>query len=400
MNICFITYRENNPYIGGIEKVTYLLSKEFLERGHTVTCISQINTNSYKTYEPLCKELFFPDYKNIDSEINYRFLKETIEHNSIDIIINQYSTTKGFNTLCQLIKQKNPDIKIISPLHLDPTYKIKEISENFFIKEKNGTSLRRWSKNLFLYTRFNTTGHKKVLCNVREELAYIEKCSDQVVLLSSHTLNDVKEIHPSYQPHKYCAIGNPIEHTRNENNATKKKQILYVGRIEFGLKRFDRALDIWSKIEKKYPEWHFVVLGDGGYRKLFEQIALKRGLERIRFEGFKEPTPYYKDSEIICLTSSSEGFANVLVEAQSFGCIPVAFDSYSALKDIIIDSYNGYVIPPFKNTIFANKVQELINDPTTRVEMQNNARRHSEKFDIKLIADQWEKLFKELTEKE
>ena len=219
-------------------------------------------------------------------------------------------------------------------------------------------------------------------------------------MLSNHTINDIKRIYPDYNPYKYCAIGNPIEYTRAENKVTKKKQILYVGRIEFGLKRFDRALNIWSKIEKKYPEWQFVVLGDGGYRKLFEQIARKRGLERIVFEGFKDPVPYYRDSEIICLTSSSEGFANVLVEAQNYGCIPIAFDSYSALKDIISDGHNGYVIQSFKNTVFANKVQELINDPTTRKEMQDNAKRYSEKFDIKLIADQWEKLFKELTEKE
>ena len=400
MNICFLSYRENNPYIGGIEKTTYILGRELKQRGYEILFLSQINSHSYKTYEPLCKELFFPDYNNIDSEINCKFLKETIEHNNINVIINQYSTTKGFNTLCQQIRQQNPDIKIISPLHLDPAYKIKEITENFFIKDKNGTSLQSWCRNLFLYIRFKALGHRKLLNNAREELAYIENCSDKVVLLSSHTLNDIKKIYESYKPHKYCAIGNPIEHTSNKNKVAKKKQILYVGRIEFGLKRFDRALNIWSRIEKKNPEWQFIVLGDGDYRILIEQIAIKRGLERIRFEGFKDPIPYYKDAEIICLTSSSEGFANVLVEAQNYGCLPIAFDSYSALKDIIQDGHNGYVIPPFKNTIFANKVQELINDPTTRVKMQNNARIHSEKFDVKLIADQWEKLFEELAIKE
>lgn len=400
MNICFITYRENNPYIGGIEKTTYILGRELKKRGYGILFLSQINSHSYKKYEPVCKELFFPDCNIIDSEINYSFFKETIEHNSIDIIINQYSTTKGFNTLCQLVKQQKANIKIISPLHLDPTYKIKEISENFFIKEKNGISLRNWFKELFLYTYSKVIGSRETLQIVRGELAYIENCCDRVVLLSHHTINDIEKIYADYKPYKYCAIGNPIEYTHAENKVAKKKQILYVGRIEFGLKRFDRALNIWSKIEKKFPEWQFVVLGDGGYRQLFEQIAIKRGLKRIKFEGFQDPIPYYKESEIICLTSSSEGFANVLVEAQNYGCAPIAFDSYSALKDIISDGYNGYVIQPFKNTVFANKVQELINDPTTRREMQDNAKRYSEKFDIKLVANQWEKLFKELTEKE
>ena len=89
-----------------------------------------------------------------------------------------------------------------------------------------------------------------------------------------------------------------------------------------------------------------------------------------------------------------------MVEAQNYGCIPIAFDSYSALKDIISDGHNGYVIQPFKNTKFANKIQELIKNPNARREMQNNAKKHSEKFDIRFIADQWEELFKELIVKE
>ena len=370
---------------------------ELKKRGYEILFLSQINSHSYKTYEPVCKEIFFPDSNNIDSETNRKFLEEIIEQDGINIIINQYSTTKGFNTLCKQIKQQNPDIKIISPLHLDPTYKIKEISENFFIKEKNGISLRSWFKELFLYTYSKVIGSRETLQIVRGELAYIENCCDQVVLLSHHTINDIEKIYADYKPYKYCAIGNPIEYTHAENKVAKKKQILYVGRIEFGLKRFDRALNIWSKIEKKFPEWQFVVLGDGGYRQLFEQIAIKRGLKRIKFEGFHDPIPYYKESEIICLTSSSEGFANVLVEAQNYGCVPIAFDSYSALKDIISDGHNGYVIQPFKNTKFANKIQELIKNPNARQEMQNNAKKHSARFDIRFIANQWEELFKKLT---
>ena len=168
MNICFLSYRENNPYIGGIEKTTYILGRELKKRGNEILFLSQTNSHSYKTYEPVCKELFFPDCNNINSETNRIFLEEIIEKHSIDIFINQYSTTRGFNTLCQLVKQQKADIKIITRLHLDPTYKIKEISENVFIKEKNGTNLLSWSKDLFLKTRFVTIGHKKILSKVME----------------------------------------------------------------------------------------------------------------------------------------------------------------------------------------------------------------------------------------
>ena len=399
MNICFISYRENNPFIGGIEKVTNILSNELVARGHNVTHVSLINTNSYKKYTPACEEFFLPDKNDIQTETNKTFLSQIITEKRIQILINQYSTTQDFNTLCHNIKKQYQHIKVITPLHLDPLYRLKGESSNFFIKQKNGNSPRHWFLDCFLYVKFHIFKKWIIIKGIRKELEYIERISDRVLLLSEHVKKDITYIKGNNDLSKYSSVNNPIEKV-DSCYCSKKKKILYVGRIEFGLKRFDRALNIWSKIEKKFPEWQFVVLGDGGYRQLFEQIAIKRGLKRIKFEGFQDPIPYYKESEIICLTSSSEGFANVLVEAQNYGCIPIAFDSYSALKDIIFDGHNGYVIQPFKNTKFANKIQELIKNPNARREMQNNAKKHSEKFDIRFIADQWEELFKELIVKE
>ena len=104
MNICFITYRENNPYIGGIENVTYLLSKSFIERGYNVICISQLDDKS-QDYTPLCTELHFPNKKNIYNKDNLCFLEKVIKENNVDIIINQYSINTGFLKLCHKIKE-------------------------------------------------------------------------------------------------------------------------------------------------------------------------------------------------------------------------------------------------------------------------------------------------------
>ena len=152
MNLCFISYRENNPYIGGIEKTTYIIGRELKRRGHEILFISQINSHTYKKYEPICNELFFPDSECIESEINIRFLLKIIERNCINIIINQYSTTDGFNTICNVVRKKKPHIRIITPLHLDPFHKIKEISENFFINKKNGKKPFFLFQEIYLYS--------------------------------------------------------------------------------------------------------------------------------------------------------------------------------------------------------------------------------------------------------
>lgn len=396
MDICFIGYRENNPFIGGIEKVTYLLSKELVVRGHRVTLVSQTNTNSYKKYTPVCEEIFLPDKDNILSERNYIFLSNIIEKREVQIIVNQYSTTRGFCTLCYKIKKQFPQIKIVTPLHLDPLYRLKGNSKSYFIAQRNGKNLKKWGKDLLLFTRFHVFLKRNLLKNIKKEIEYIEYTSDKVILLSKHVKKDIAYIRGNDNLSKYNFINNPIEY-KETITCQKKNQALYVGRIEFGLKRLDRVIDIWTAIEKTHKDWNMIVIGDGEHRVLFEKIVLKRGLKHIKFVGFQDPTEYYRESKILCLTSTSEGFANVLVEAQAYGCVPVAFNSYSALNDIIVDGWNGCTAPPFNKKVFINRLIYLMKNDSILQKMQSNAKEHAKKFNVTTITNQWEKLFKELT---
>ena len=38
----------------------------------------------------------------------------------------------------------------------------------------------------------------------------------------------------------------------------KDKELLYLGRIDYNQKRVRRVIDIWNKLEKKYPDWLFL----------------------------------------------------------------------------------------------------------------------------------------------
>ena len=58
------------------------------------------------------------------------------------------------------------------------------------------------------------------------------------------------------------AIPNPNTYPAQENtDFLKKKQILYVGRIEWRQKRVGRLIDIWKRIYKKIPDWELVICG-------------------------------------------------------------------------------------------------------------------------------------------
>ncbi len=169
---------------------------------------------------------------------------------------------------------------------------------------------------------------------------------------------------------------------------------MYVGRIEWRQKRVGRLIDIWKRIYKKFPDWELVIVGDGPIRQTLEQKALK--MERVVFTGWQDPEPFYRDASILCLTSDFEGWGMVLTEAMTFGVVPVAFNSYAAITDIIDDGKNGLLVPPFSHKEFARKLGSLMKDEELRREMSKNCVQYVRRFDIQNVADEWENAFDRL----
>ncbi|MCI7728579.1 MAG: glycosyltransferase [Bacteroidales bacterium] len=394
MNICIINIRENNPYIGGVERVSYLLGQYWINNGQNVIFLSCYKSNIQKSYFTNCKELFLPDAKNIFSEENIAFSTEIMIKYNIDVIINQGSVFKDLCKLCECIKL-NTQVKLVTTIHYSLLCKFKAIKNNFFIKYKLGYNYTLWIKDFIYWFRFLLYKQRNFLKSEIIEYNQIAQCSDVLICLSESYVKEYKSlINPIYH-HKLFAITNPIE-LKDSINISKNKQILYVGRLEFGMKRFDRLLKIWSKTEQLFPDWSLVVVGDGPYRQYFESIVNNLGLKRIFFEGFQNPEEYYLNSSIICLTSTTEGFGMVLIEALQHKCIPIAYNSFGALSDIIIDNVNGYSIPPFNEKIFVEKLQYLMSNADERERLAANNAVTLDKFDINKVSQQWLDLFDNL----
>ena len=124
-----------------------------------------------------------------------------------------------------------------------------------------------------------------------------------------------------------------------------------------------------------------------------KKLAGTLGLERVHFEGFQNPEPYYREASIFCMTSAYEGFPNVLVEAASFGCVPVAFDSFAAARDIISDGENGCLVPAFDLDAYAETLARLMSDDALRERLAKNACRDAVRFSPAHIIDRWFELF-------
>lgn len=131
-----------------------------------------------------------------------------------------------------------------------------------------------------------------------------------------------------------------------------------------------------------------------------ELYIRKHNISNIRIDApTTDVAKYYEESEILVMTSIFEGFGLVLTEAMSRGCVPVAFDSFSSVRDIIYSSYNGILVPSFNQSEYVDKLVQLTKSPQLFKTMSEAAKATVEKFDINVIGCRWMTLFDDLSDR-
>jgi glycosyltransferase involved in cell wall biosynthesis len=120
----------------------------------------------------------------------------------------------------------------------------------------------------------------------------------------------------------------------------------------------------------------------------------QRNLPRVQLEGYQKPEPYYEKAAIFMMPSAYEGFPNTLLEAQSYGCAPLLFNSYAALDWIAEDKKNALLIPPFDTAAMAEKAIRLAQDAASLRSIQQAALQNARRFTIDRVGQMWIDLFR------
>lgn len=173
----------------------------------------------------------------------------------------------------------------------------------------------------------------------------------------------------------------------------KENIILCVSRL-VREKCVDKVLEIWDKLYEKLPEWKLVIVGDGSERSNLEKIVIDNKIQRVEFTGFTNPILYYQKSKIFWMTSKFEGWGMTLIEAMQYGCVPIVFQTFSSVKDIISSGKNGFLIKPYNMNDFQNRTIELAYNEYVLTCMAKEGIQSVQKFSINKIIHQWENLFR------
>ena len=180
----------------------------------------------------------------------------------------------------------------------------------------------------------------------------------------------------------------------------ESKVIIAAGNFYYS-KGFDLAVEVARKVFLKHPDWMWKFYGDGELLESIKEQVKNYGLEKnVLFCGrTKEIIDEYKKSSMYVMTSRTEGFGLVLTEAKSCNLPTLAFDVDFGPREIIEDGLSGYLIPAFNVELMAEKICDLIEDPTLRLQFSAQAKNNLNKFTKQEFYDRWIRVIEEVRKK-
>lgn len=377
---------------GGVEAVTSMLADYLIhDKQYEVFVFSKGIQKNLLTNQDQAN-IKFIQVNNDDlfnENITQNNLINKINELKIDVIILPIFINFAFKKI-----KESTNAKIIFAYHSMPFYEIEHKKQLSLKKAATYSSLRRWYYTNYRLPKKLDDYHQYL----NERFLSIHKiCDAFVVLCQPYQLFFERELKLDDNS-KIISITNAIPPRISSIPLDKKKQILYVGRMTYHDKRIDRLIDIWKNIYKKFPDWEFVLVGDGEERENLEQQAKNYGLERICFNGAtNNPYEYYDNASILCLSSQFEGVPLVLLEAQQSGVIPIAFNCAAGVESVLSPNWeNGVLIEDFSIAEYENALCQLMSDASLRQQIQKNIINKAKEYNIKMIGDQWHELFDRL----
>ena len=373
-----------NVKAGGVHRISKMLMEQLPKHGFRCLYLAkQYNAPLYYINNELIPE----------NQVDVNGLRDYLRREKVDIILDQQSVfSDEFTSIYEHLQC--PDIKYLTIYHNTPL-----IYDKLFTKERlwyivrtssgiveRGKAFGRWLLFPLWKWTMNKGCAKKYLHNYN--------VSDRTILLSEGDC----EAFVTYVGLKECSkcvvINNPLSFVAiNDVSCLSNKQneVLIVSRLNNFEKRLDRALKIWRILQDRglVDYWYLTIVGWGLQEQMLHNLSKELGLMHVNFVGRRDPEQYYQKASLFMLTSAVEGWGLTLTESMQTGVVPLAFDSYPALKSIITDGYDGCIIEDDNLVAYADRMEYLMTHREERERMARNGLDSCKRFTIEKIVAQW-----------
>ena len=365
---------------GGVEKAVANLAN-ILKDDYEVEIISV-----YRLYD---KPIF-----NIDKKVKIKYLLEDIKPNREELKL----AIRKFNML-KIIKESYKSIKCLYFRRNKMLKEIKNCNSDIIISTRylfNNWVGDNANKNIFKIAWEHNHPHG----NKKYENKVINSCNkmDNLVLVSNNLTEHYSNLFKQKKTNCKCFyIPNTLENNSDEVSNLTEKRLISIGRLS-PEKGYNDLIDIFYELHKKKSDWHLDIIGDGKEKdKLLKKIHEYKIDNYITLHGYQKPSyinSLLKKSSIYLMTSFTESFGIVLIEAMNYGIPCIAFDSAEGANEIIINNFNGFLVSNRNKDDMINKIVKLIDDENLRNKMGKNAKKNSTEFNKINVKEKWINLLK------
>ena len=333
---------------------------------------------TYKLYD---KSSFYIDPKvNIkyltDVVPNKKELKDAISKKNIISIFKE-----GIRSVSVLRKRKSTMINYIKNCDSDCIIATRDIFDEWLsIYGKKDCLKIGWEHN-------HHHGNMKYASTI---VASCKKL-DYLVLVSDNLRKYYSKEMKKYNC-KCVFIPNIVENMPSELSSVSSKRLVSVGRLSKE-KGYMDLLEIFNKLHNIYPDWTLDIIGDGPEKDNLSKYISDNNLnDYIILHGFQNKEyidNILHDASIYLMTSYTESFGIVLIEAMSHGLPCVAFNSAEGANELINSGENGYLIKNRNQDAYIKKVIDLIEDKKSRKRIGKAGFEVSKKYESSVIGEKW-----------
>ena len=361
---------------GGIEKQTISFANE-LSKMYNVEIISVYSMKKEPAYEVNSK---INIKYLIDDEPNRREFKEAV---------------KGKNPL-KIIKQGLKAIKILYLKNALMIKEVKKLDSDFVL-----------STRIEYANMLSKYAPKEVITMTQEHLhddskKYIKKVKrsfrnlDYLIVLGPGSKENYSKWLKENKKIKIIEIPNMLEEVPKESSLLNGKKIIAVGRLH-PVKDFETLIYVFDKVVKKIKDATLTIVGGGEEYEKLKSLTIELGIqEKVKITGMvskNQVREYLLNSDIYVMTSITECFPMVLLEAAACGLPLVSFDVPVGPKAIIKENENGYLIKNRNQDEMAQKIVELLNNKKELSEFGEKSKEESFHYIPSEIMKRWDAIF-------
>lgn len=346
IKICFLI---NSLGTGGAERTVTYLANDFTSKGYDIDIVIYGDKGIY----------------SLDPKINLFNIYQS--KGKKNLFSKGYSIVKRIIEFRKYVKTNNPDV-IFCMLYNSVIYTYfvnKVVISSERSNPMYASSFEKKIKNM-LFNKANGV----IFQTERAKLFYSKKIQNKSIVIPN-------------------AVGN-MDAYGIDYEGERRKTIVAIGSLK-AEKDYKTLINAFSIVHSKHPDYKLEIYGEGLLKN--ELISLTDNLKLnncVDFKGKqKDVLHQVKDASCYVLSSISEGMPNALMEAMAIGLPCVSTDCPNGPSELIIDGYNGLLVPIQDSILLSEAICKMIENQDFAEQCSLNAKKIKETNSINNISQRY-----------